>query len=361
MTILYICSDDRRAGKTALTLALGRRLARDGLAIGYWKPLRPAGSGDEDAAFARQVLRLAEDVAALAPVALTPAGEAADQVADGDVAGELRRQVRDSFAVVAQGKDVLLVEGGEDLAVGAAQGLGPAALLDLMAGQSGDPAAVKALYLARYRGGDLAGRAIAAQRAVGGAFAGALINAVPAAHDWYVAERARPVLAAQGIAVFGALPQDFALATATVRELAAYLAAGVLVGGDQPAMDEPFESIMFGSMSAEDAQRYFSRKQHKLVVARGDRPDVHLAALGTSTRCLLLTGGYPSYPFVLDKAEDLGVPVLSVPADVHATIERLDELLDWARARSMAKIRRFEGLLAGHVDWPALHQALGLG
>lgn len=352
MIVLYICSDDRRAGKTALALSLGRRLAREGLAVGYWKPVNPAGPADEDAAFARQVLRLAEDVVALAPVALPPAAEP-------DAGGRLRRQLAEAFTLVSKGKDVLLVEGGAELVSGGAQALGPREILDLMAAKTG-AAAVRALYLARYRGGDLAERVAAAQQALGASLAGTMINGVPAAHDWFVLERTRPTLAAQGIALFGTLPQDLALATATVREVAAYFGARVLASEDASAMDELFESIMFGSMSAEDGHLYFSRKQHKLVVARGDRPDVHLAALGTSTRCLLLTGGYPSYPFVLDKAQELGVPVLSVQADVHAAIERLDGLLDWARARSMAKIRRFEGLLNKHVDWPMLYEALGL-
>ena len=55
---------------------------------------------------------------------------------------------------------------------------------------------------------------------------------------------------------------------------------------------------------------YFRRKPNKAVITGGDRADIQLAALETSTRCLILTGNlYPS-PAVLNRAEELCVPVL---------------------------------------------------
>jgi BioD-like phosphotransacetylase family protein len=40
---------------------------------------------------------------------------------------------------------------------------------------------------------------------------------------------------------------------------------------------------MVGAMSAENALSYFRRKAHKVVITGGDRPDIQLAALETST------------------------------------------------------------------------------
>jgi BioD-like phosphotransacetylase family protein len=346
VTVLYIGAANRRAGKTAFALALARRLLGEGVAVGYWKPLSAAGPADPDVAFAGQVLRLA---GVTAPIAR--------QGESGETPADWQRRLAESFAAVAKGNDILLVEGSDDLD-GAAGGPLAADILALLTARAGALGPVKALCLARYRDGDLLGQIAAASAAFGNA--GAVVNVVPEVHRWFVDQQVAPALAAQAIALFGVLPQDPALAAMTVRELAAYLGARVLVNEHEPAMDELFESIMFGSMSAEDAQAYFSRKQNKLVVTRGDHPDVHLAALDTSTRCLLLCGGYPSYPFVLDRAEELGVPVLSVGAGMKETIARLDDLLEHALTSSVAKVERFERLLADRLDWAAVYRMLGL-
>ncbi len=76
---LYIPSLQSFSGKTAVCLALGRRLQQDGYRVGYFKPLStqawepiPGQTPDEDADFVRQVLGLEETTEALIGLRLTP-------------------------------------------------------------------------------------------------------------------------------------------------------------------------------------------------------------------------------------------------------------------------------------------------
>ena len=82
MKALYITSTEGFSGKTAVCLALGRRLQREGYRVGYFKPLStqpweptPGRALDEDADFVRRKLGLEESPEELVGVVLSePAG-----------------------------------------------------------------------------------------------------------------------------------------------------------------------------------------------------------------------------------------------------------------------------------------------
>ena len=78
MNSIYITSLERYSGKTAICLALGKRLMADGFRVGYLKPLslqpwRVSGKiADEDASFVKEILGLDIDPWELSPVVVTP-------------------------------------------------------------------------------------------------------------------------------------------------------------------------------------------------------------------------------------------------------------------------------------------------
>jgi len=79
--------------------------------------------------------------------------------------------------------------------------------------------------------------------------------------------------------------------------------------------------MLVGAMSAEAALTYFRRRTNKAVITGGDRADIQLAALETSTSCLILTGNlYPS-PVVLNRADELDVPLLLADMDTVSAID----------------------------------------
>ena len=139
--------------------------------------------------------------------------------------------------------------------------------------------------------------------------------------------------------VLGVLPRDPRLAAPTVAELAEGLHAEILCGADKTG--ELVEHMLVGAMSAEAALTYFRRQPNKAVITGGDRADIQLAALETSTRCLILTGNlYPS-PVVLNRADELGVPMLLADMDTLRAIEVVESYLGRSRVQQPEKVERF--------------------
>ncbi|NOH02844.1 MAG: phosphotransacetylase family protein [Chloroflexi bacterium] len=132
----------------------------------------------------------------------------------------------------------------------------------------------------------------------------------------------------------------------------------ILCGADR--MGELVENMLVGAMSAEAALSYFRRTPNKAVITGGDRVDIQLAALETSTRCLVLTGKlYPS-PVVLNRADELSVPVLLTDLDTLHAIEVVDRFMGRSRVQQPQKIKRFTAMLDDHLRFPLLYERLGI-
>ena len=93
-------------------------------------------------------------------------------------------------------------------------------------------------------------------------------------------------------------------------------------------------------MGGAAALRHFQRKANKAVITGGDRGDIQLAALETSTRCLILTGNLRPSVRVLGKAAEKGVPMILVRDDTLATTERVEAAIGHVRLSSPKQVAR---------------------
>jgi BioD-like phosphotransacetylase family protein len=96
------------------------------------------------------------------------------------------------------------------------------------------------------------------------------------------------------------------------------------------------------------------------VITSGDRADIQLAALETSTACLILTGNLRPRPLIIKQADEFGIAVLQVRTNTLETIEAIERIFGKTRLGQPAKLRQFEMLLAEYVDLNRLYQVLGL-
>ena len=355
MKPIYITSIETFSGKTAVCLALGKRLQDQGHKVGYLKPVstQPWQIGDkladEDADFVKTVLGLKEEPWELAPVVVTQ--DLLDCALKDDCERDLAAEVRAAYDRAAKGKDVLLLEGGASLREGYAIDLPTLAVAEMLGAQ--------AVVVVKYRGPmRLVDDALTAQFRLGDAVLGIIINQVPNEARSFVEETAIPSLEARGLAVFGALPQERTLAAISVGELVETLGAKVLVGEDKA--DQLAETMMVGAMTAEAALARFRRQQYKAVITGGDRTDIQLAALETSTVCLILTGNLQPSPLVLQLAREAGVAVLLVPDNSLETIEAVESVYGKTRLGHPEKFNRFRALMDQYVDYDRLDKALGL-
>lgn len=355
MKSLYITSVEPYSGKTATCLALGRRLQAEGYNVGYFKPLslHPWRTGDrvadEDAAFVREVLGLSEEPWELSPVVVTP----------GFLREQLQRDETDLMAVVQAAcekvacaeRDVLLLEGGGSLREGYAVGL-PTPEVARVFGSA-------ALAIVRYTDAvRVVDDALAAHTRLGELLCGVLINCVPQDAMPFVRDTAVPYLERQGITVLGVLPEVRSLQALTVAELIEVLEAEVLTEHYDP--EALIETFTVGAMTAEAALHMFRKQTNKTVITGGDRTDIQLAALETSTTCLVLTGNLQPSPLIVKQADEFGVAVLLVHPSTLATVEAIERVFGKTRLGQRAKLERFEALLAEHVSLERIYETLGL-
>jgi BioD-like phosphotransacetylase family protein len=113
-------------------------------------------------------------------------------------------------------------------------------------------------------------------------------------------------------------------------------------------------------MSVDSALTYFRRKPNKAVITGGDRPDIQLAALETSTKCLILTGNLHPSPIILGRAEEVGVPMILVKQDTLTTVEIIEQFFGKTRFHQEKKIHRFERMLDERFDFDTFYKELKL-
>jgi hypothetical protein len=185
-----------------------------------------------------------------------------------------------------------------------------------------------------------------------------LINQVEEQHLDLVRNRVVPFLEGRGIPVFGVLPRDAALAGISVGELLDHL-GGQLIGS--PAWcSKTVTSLMIGAMGAEASLSFFRRRTHKAIITGGDRDDLQLVALDTSTSALVLTGNIRPSATVLDKAQEREVPIILVPDDTLTTVDRAEVLFGRVRFHQPAKLQRFVEMMDSSFDFVRLYESLGM-
>lgn len=162
----------------------------------------------------------------------------------------------------------------------------------------------------------------------------------------------------RGLTCLAALAEDRLLAGATLHEMAQALRASWLV--ETRDQEEAVEFVMLGPISADPGQPYFLQHGSKAVVNRFDKMDLHLAALATEPDCLILTGGQPPSPYLLDRVEGSGldIAVLISPEDTVRTVEVLDDLYGHTRFSGQRKLSRAVELYRRQLNLQELTRAL---
>jgi len=324
-------------GKTAVCAGLAKHLDGDGRRVGYFKPMvadiREKAVVDSDAAFMRKVLRLKDAAADLCPVI--------DR-------GNLTRNIKKAYDKVAKGKDVVIVEGVWRLRPGAK----PVEAADEVVRALKAKVIVVEPYTAGLADTDLSAK----YRGFGESLLGVVVNRVPARRLEALSERFSS--GAGGVAVLGLLPEDRVLFGLTVGEIAERIDGEIL--NDAAKSGEVVENFMLGAMVVDEGPLYYERRANKAAVLRSNRPDMQLAALETSTRCLVLSGGVePTYP-VITSAKDKDIPIILTGGDTGSVVNTLEMALGKPRFNQPKKLPHLLQIMEKHFDYKAVEQGLNL-
>ncbi len=335
MAALYVASQEEGAGKTALCATLASTTAAQGHRTAVFKPL--AGKD--------RVLESDPDPGIYTGLL----GQATEgwpvTASNGGLDGDTLRRIETVFADVSTGADAVIVEGS-------------CALSGEETRQLVDALDARVLVVAAYSR-DLTAGALAGWKAqVGERLTGVLVNGCTRHMLHEAATSLVPSLKSEGLTGFGLVPEDRRLLGVTVRQLADHL-DGRFVACEQEE-GALVEHLMVGGMGMDPGEYYFGQRENKAVIARGDRPDLHMSALATPTACMELTKGIEPIEYIKYEAEQEEVSVMVVETDTLETMGAVDSLIDRARFDHPLKLERYRGLLEQHADLPELLGLLGV-
>jgi BioD-like phosphotransacetylase family protein len=346
MGVLYIAGNKSKSGKTALATALAYRASRDGKSVTLLKPLQlkePGGdnSVNPDAPFFEQILPHASHPAGW-PLTITPKQLSSES--------KFVAQAIGLISQAAESYDLVIVEGLD--------GLSPGDPITQASARIVETLDARVLVTVRYAPPEESEDLAEANNPFGERLLGVLINAVTRYRTNDVETRLKPALEAHGLPIVGVIPEDRRMLTPTVRDLANQLQAEFFAL--EEGSESLVESVMIGGWFLDQGAYVFSRRENKAVLVRGDRPDLQMAALQTSTTCLVLTGSHLPIQYVVYEAEQEKVPILLCQGTTTETMEKLHTLNERVSVHHLTKVQRYVELLEENSDIGNLYANLGL-
>ena len=328
MTALLITSLAEGGGKTSICAGLAQHLTNEGKKVGFLKPVTTEGV-DSDVLLMENVLSLAEALEDISPFI-------------GD-SKKIPSQVKQAYDRASKGKYIVIIEGpgsaNDDTQKIAAAVNAKVIIIDGPEESPGE-------------------KVIKAQKLFGNNLLGVIMNKVPVSQADRTRSEAKAAFAAAGINLLAVLPEDRTLSTMTISELATSINGEIL--NNEEKSGELVENFMLGAMTVDTGPLYFGLKHNKAAVLKSERSDMQLAALQTSTRCMVLSGEQKPLPQVMGEAKDKGVPIIMASDNVATIVSNIEDALVRTRF-STEKLPGICTIIKENIDFPALYKGLGLG
>lgn len=333
-------------------MGIGMTLMKKGLKVGYMKPFGnqfreiDGALVDEDARNISIALGLKDSLDVVTPVMLTNDFYHRALTEGVDVADDILK----AYRKLSEDKDVLIIEGNENLSGGIMYDMSDINMADLLQ--------TRILLVSRYHDIQEIDNILNDLRMIGDPekLIGVILNDVIDRGE--ASDLAVPFLEEKGISVYGIIPRDPVLKSISIGEIADALGSEMLTCGDM--RDLLVEHFFVGAMEAGTALRYFKRAGNFALITGGDRADIQMAAIEAGTKCIILTGNlYPSSA-VIGVARERGVPMMVVPDDTMGTVEQMEIIMGMTRILGEKKLDRVEKLMDEYVDMEALCREIGV-
>ncbi len=357
---LMIGSCEPFSGKSALVLGIARQLKALNMGVRFGKPLATSlelntdalnsssSLIDDDVRFIGSIIGLTEDQL-IPSVDILASNTAEKRLIDsffdpGEGFQTLKNKLGDSF----EGLNIL--EAAGSIHEGILYGLS----LDQLAKDFDS----KVLLVHLWKDSRSVESLISAKHQLADRLLGVVLNAVTPDDVKELKEKVVPALAVLGIDVFGVMPRSPLLRSVTVDELVRRLNARVVCCSDR--LELMVETLSIGAMSVNSAMEFFRKSRNMAVVTGADRTDIQLAALEASTQCLILTGAGNPLPQLINRAEELEVPLLKVDSDTLSTVEVIEQAFGHVRLHEDVKAAYAFRLVEEHCDLQRLFGFLGI-
>ncbi|MFX1283975.1 MAG: AAA family ATPase [Promethearchaeota archaeon] len=340
MEKIVIASTSKEAGKTSLIIGLAKILNKK---IGYMKPFgdhllyQKKRLWDYDSALVTNVLELDEQPE---DISIGFAHSKLHFMYDKASTKEKLIEISNN---VGKDKDIIFIEGGKSLNYGLSVYLDPlsiarstgAKLILILSGPD-DSIIDDITFL------------VNSVNTENIELLGVIINKIKDVNnfkDLYL-----DTLTGLGVRVLGIVPYKKELTHFSMEYLYQTILAKVLAG--EKGLKNKVEHIFVGAMSAAQViKKPLWALENKLIITPGDRPDMILAALESSTAGIVLTNNIlPSDPIIESKANMVNIPLLLVSTDTFATAKQIDDMDITFTKEETDKIDLLEKLVKENVD-----------
>jgi phosphate acetyltransferase len=357
---IFIASTEQRSGKSLVTIGLINALQAMIPMVGYMKPVGHVddeGGIDRDAFLVKSIFNLTDKEANINPATMS------DALQDKE---KLFERIFDAYGVIAEGKDVVVIEGTDytsaiaalefDINAEIAQNLGaPVLLVAKGAGKTVDEIVQNVSECAE------------SFDSMGCDLIGVIVNRFDPLHSAENAKRLEQLLKKEQIPLFGTILNNPLLSGPRLRQVAQSLNAEVLYKGDD--LSKVVTDVKVLAMTPENALEYMGDKEGCLLITPGDRLDLIFTAMLAQRSYqyprfsgVILTGGLvpgKNARKLLDGIADAGLTVLSVKEDTYTVAMAVNRISGELTAEDREKIELAKQAVERYVDVNSIHMKLG--
>jgi len=353
MVTLYVTSIERHAGKELIILGLIDRLRRDGLRVGFFKPMGHFPIKEDDAivdketGLIRKHFELEDPMTFMCPVVVTQ--DLIMENREGEVTG-LREKVEGAFDEICRQKDIVVVGCDHNISEGSSLGLSGLQLVKVLKAH--------ALFVEKYSFSFCIDFLAEFKEIIGDPMIGVVFNRVNPVHVNEITGLVSPFLRRKNLELYGTVPLDTLLASVGVNDLATHLGADVVVG--KGALKGFVEDFLVGGMQVDKFITYLLKKPDAGIIVGGDRTDIQLVAIENRVKCLILSGSLYPNNTIIARAEANEVPILVARDDTYTVAKKIEGIVGEFSLEEEAKIERGINLVDEYFDFEKLYTKLKL-
>jgi BioD-like phosphotransacetylase family protein len=325
MNIIQITGNQPGCGKSSIIGALALMLRDKEKRVGYYKPFSIDDKDDRDTKFIAG--ELLGQTTLLSP-ALTPLG-----TLDGQDAQTIKANVQG----LQSSCDTLLIEGPGIIVNGT-----PSTLTHEVSKLIGS----KLVLMHRWDK-----NTAASIQSENNGYTGIIVNIYPPHRTNQTATMIIASTSSPDCPIIGAIPDDRDMLSVTIQQITDHLQGTWFEDPETPETPRQLiKRFLIGGNIMDSGPNYFCRHDNQAVIARADRPDIHMASFKGNTKCVVMTGGGTPTEYVQIEARNLGIPLIMVNEGTIDTAHSLEGLLASSTCHSTQKINRFRSLVESHLD-----------
>lgn len=349
MKSLYIMGT-AGSGKTSIALGLALKFKQEGFSVAYFKPVgctaESISGTDEDALLMQKILQMEHPLDTIVPFLAGPSYLSWHRHSI-----EHLKSIREAYKKITSGIEILIIGG-----TGSPHMMGCLGLDAVSLAREFESAAIFTVHIENDFSLDQAIFFNHYLECRNVPIAGNIFPNVPRPLLAKTEGIYRPIMTGHGYRTLGIIPAHPEVTSPTVKEYLEVLGGEILAG--EESLERVVEDVVIGAMTIESALIYFRRSPNKAVITGGDRSEIAMAALETSTSVLILTGGlYPDIK-VISRADEKNIPVILVHNDTYSTIEKLSTVTRRIRATDERAIKLSLENIEKYCDWRSILQIL---